>query len=311
MSRSHSLASLNSTNVRFIAGLGAQRLALRASSMLTPELAGLWAERLFLTPPRARQPASELFGISGAHATGVQHRGRRLAVWRWGDADAPAVLMAHGWGGRAAQFSSFVQPLLDAGFRVIAYDQPAHGLSEGRLTGVPDFADALATVARAQRGVHFLLAHSLGGVGAALAHANGLLARRVVLVSPPADLVGYSRRFARWYWMPERVRSAMQAAIEERYGVRWTELELERVAGRVSASALVIHDRGDRMVPFRQGERFARAWSGARMLATSGLGHGRILEDRRVIDATIDFLRGGNAGAARALAALPDPAPLY
>jgi pimeloyl-ACP methyl ester carboxylesterase len=309
MSRSHSLASLNSTNVRFIAGLGAQRLALRASSLLTPELAGLWAERLFLSPPRARQPA--LFGVSGAHAGSVQHRGRRLAVWTWGRADAPAVLMAHGWGGRAAQFSAFVKPLVDAGFRVIGYDQPAHGLSEGKLTGVPDFADALATVARAQGGVQFLLAHSLGGVSAALAHANGLLAKRVVLISPPADLVGYSRRFARWYWMPERVRGAMQAAIEERYGVRWTELELERVAPRLSASALVIHDRADRMVPFRQGERFARAWSGARMMATSGLGHGRILDNPGVIDATIDFLRGGNAGAPRAVSVLPDPAPLY
>src|SRR5262245_7270460 len=109
MSRTSSLASLNSTNVRFMAELGAQRLALRASSLVTPELAGLWAERLFLTPPRSRQPVSELFGTVGAHAFGVQHRGRRLAAWSWGEPGAPAVLLSHGWGGRAAQFSAFVK----------------------------------------------------------------------------------------------------------------------------------------------------------------------------------------------------------
>lgn len=311
MSRTSSLASLNSTNVRFMAGLGAQRLALRASSLLTPELAGLWAEKLFLTPPKPRTQPSSLFGVAGAHASGVHHRGRRIAVWQWGEPDAPAVLLSHGWGGRAAQFSAFVQPLLDAGFRVVGYDQPAHGLSEGKLTGVPDFADALTTVAWAAGGVEAIVAHSLGGVGAALAHANGLKIGRVVLVSPPSDMVGYSRRFARWYWMPERVRSAMQGAIEERYGLPWEELELERIAPRLKAGALVVHDRSDRMVPYRQGVRFARAWRDARLLSTEKLGHGRILEDAGVVAATIDFLRGGNAGAPRAVAVLPDPAPLY
>ena len=57
------------------------------------------------------------------------------------------MLLAHGWGGYAAQMRGFVPHLLRAGFRVIAYDQPAHGLSEGKLTGLPDFAGALAAVA--------------------------------------------------------------------------------------------------------------------------------------------------------------------
>ena len=311
MSRSHVLASFNSTNVRFITGIGMQRLALRASSALTPELAGLWAERLFLTPPRPRLPASELFGVADAQAAGIPHRGRRLAVWRWGDANAPAVLLAHGWGGRALQLQAFVGPLLNAGYRVIGYDQPAHGLSEGRLTGLPDMADALATVAGVEGGVHVVVAHSLGATAAALAAAQGLPVARIVMVSPPSDMVGYSRRFARWYWMPERIRSAMQSAIEERYGLRWSELELARIAPRLKPAALVIHDREDRVVPAKQGVRFARAWRGARLLQTQGLGHGRILTDRGVVDAAVDFLRGGTGGAGIVGLDLPIPAPLY
>jgi pimeloyl-ACP methyl ester carboxylesterase len=311
MPRSHALASLNSTNVRFIAGLGARRLALRASSAVTPELAGLWAERLFLTPPRPRTPASELFGVINARAGGIEHRGRRLAVWRWGEPDAPAVLLAHGWGGRALQLQAFVQPLLKAGYRVIGYDQPAHGLSQGRLTGLPDMADALATVAGVEGGVHAVIAHSLGATGAALAAAQGLPVERVVMVSPPSDMVGYSRRFARWHWMPERIRSAMQSAIEERYGLRWSELELARIAPRLKPAALVIHDREDRMVPAKQGVRFARAWQGARLLRTAGLGHGRILTDPAVIDAAVDFVRGGTGGAGVAGLEHPIPAPIY
>ncbi len=186
----------------------------------------------------------------------------------------------------------FVFPLLQAGFRVIAYDQPAHGVSEGRLTGLPDFADVLGEVATYYGNVQGVIAHSLGGAGAALALAWGKVHyRRIVLVSPPSDLVGYSRRFARWHWIPEPVRDSMQAAIEERYGLRWAELELARLAPRLGAQALVIHDRGDRVVPWQQGAQFARHWEGARLISTEGLGHRRILTDDAVAQAAVDFVK--------------------
>ena len=287
-----------STNVRFA-----------ASSLIFPELAGAWAERLFLTPPR--QGAASALDLIDARSSIVEHKGRYIATWRWGSIDSPAVLLAHGWGGYAAQLRAFVFPLLRAGFRVIAYDQPAHGISGGRLTGLPDFADVMAEVAWHHGEVQAVIAHSLGGAAAALAVARGLRLVSVVTVSPPADLVGYSRRFARWHWIPEPARRAMQAAIEERYGVRWEELELARLAPRLGARALVIHDRDDRVVPWTQGASFAHQWPGARLLSTDGLGHRRILEDQEVTRAAADFIAGRSAVAQVASAALPNPAPLY
>ncbi len=135
MSAAFSLSRI-STNVRF-----------SASALLFPELAGAWAERMFLTPPRARDAAAAALDLIDARSTLLEHKGRHIAMWRWGSRDAPAVLLAHGWGGHAAQMRAFVFPLLQAGYRVIAYDQPAHGVSEGKLTGLPDFADVLAEVA--------------------------------------------------------------------------------------------------------------------------------------------------------------------
>jgi pimeloyl-ACP methyl ester carboxylesterase len=270
-----------STNVRFA-----------ASALLFPELAAGLAERLFLTPPRPRDAAAAALDLIDARSSILRHKGRHIAMWRWGASDAPAVLLAHGWGGNAAQMRGFVFPLLEAGFRVVAYDQPAHGVSEGRLTGLPDFADVLAEVAWHHGGLHAVIGHSLGAMAAALAEAQGRTQpRKVVLISPPSDLMGYSRRFARWHWMPEPVRDAMQAAIEERYGLPWSELELARLAPRLAAQALVIHDRGDRMVPWKQGEQLARHWQGARLLSTEGLGHRRILVDDAVARAAVDFVK--------------------
>lgn len=286
-----------STNVRFA-----------ASAVLFPELAGAWAERMFLTPPRNAAPLD----LIDARSALFEHKSRHIATWRWGAHDAPAVILAHGWGGHAAQMRAFVYPLLGAGYQVIAYDQPAHGVSEGKLTGLPDFADLLADLSWHHGGARAFIGHSLGAAAGALALATKRVRfEKVVLVSPPADLVGYSRRFARWHWIPEPVRRSMQAAIEERYGIAWEELEVARLAPRLGARALVIHDRDDRIVPWTQGARVAGLWPKARLLSTDGLGHGRILADEGVARAAAEFVSGRSQVASQARPALPWPAPIY
>lgn len=292
-----------STNVRFA-----------ASALLFPELAGAWAERLFLTPPRPKDAIASALDLIDARAGFIEHKHRAIATWAWGarDRDAPAVLLAHGWGGFAAQMRAFVFPLVSAGYRVIAYDQPAHGVSEGRFTGLPDFADVLGEVAWHHGEVQAVIGHSLGATAAALALAWGRARfARIVLVSPPSDMEGYSRRFARWHWIPEPVRRSMQAAIEDRYGVPWSELGIARLAPKLEAEALVIHDRDDRVVPWTQGASFARRWRGARLLSTDGLGHGRILQDAAVACAAAQFITRRSGVASIAGPALVNPAPLY
>ena len=295
MSAAFSLPRI-STNVRFA-----------ASTVLFPELAGAWAERMFLTPPRPRDAVATALDLIDAENSWLEHKGRHIAMWTWGarSTDAPAVLLTHGWGGNAAQMRAFAFPLLQAGYRVITYDQPAHGVSGGRLTGLPDFAEVLGAVAAYHGGIEAVIGHSLGGAAAALSlYSQKVFFKKIVLVSPPADLVGYSRRFARWYWMPEAVRSAMQNAIEERYGVRWEDIEVGRVAPRLGAQALVIHDRKDRLMPWTHGAAVARQWPAAKLLLTNGLGHRRILGSERVAHAAADFIAG------RATAA-DSAAPLY
>lgn len=295
-----------STNVRFA-----------ASALLAPDLAGAWAERLFLTPPRPKDAVLASLDLIDAKSGLLEHKGRAIATWTWGarSREAPAVLLAHGWGGHAAQLRGFVFPLLSAGYRVVAFDQPAHGVSEGRLTGLPDFAEVLAEVAwqaGARQGfIQGVVAHSMGGAATALAIARGLPVRRAVIIGTSLEVGAYARRFARWHGMPERVREAMQAAIEERFGVRWSQLDVAKLAPRLRVPALVIHDRDDRTVPWAEATRFARLWPQARLLLTQGLGHRRILEDEKVAHAAADFIAGRSAVAPVAAPVLPNPAPLY
>jgi pimeloyl-ACP methyl ester carboxylesterase len=279
-----------STTVRFIVALTRHRLAFRVLAPLSPKKAGKRARRLFLTPPRHRFREAELTALEEASLFTVPMPTGKLVGWRWGRAEDPAVVLVHGWGGRAAQLRSYVAPLLARGYSVVAFDAPGHGMTGGRESSVVHMAAALDAVLRHLGAVEAIVGHSLGGAVAGYVLSRGAQVGKAVLLAPPASLTEYSYRFARLLWLPEGVRALMQAQIERRFGIRWSDFEVEATAPMLKQPALIIHDIDDRDNPVRDGERYARHWPGARFVATHGLGHRGALYDSAVINEVVGFI---------------------
>jgi pimeloyl-ACP methyl ester carboxylesterase len=68
------------------------------------------------------------------------------------------------------------------------------------------------------------------------------------------------------------------------------EFDSRVVARRVNSPGLVIHDRGDRQVPYEHGQGIADAWPGAELVTIEGLGHRRMLTNPDVIGRVIGFV---------------------
>ncbi|MFW6193451.1 MAG: alpha/beta hydrolase [Gemmatimonadota bacterium] len=58
-----------------------------------------------------------------------------MATYAWGE-EGPTVLLVHGWSSHTGHMTGFVDPLLRRGFRVVAFDGPAHGRSPGARTDI-------------------------------------------------------------------------------------------------------------------------------------------------------------------------------
>lgn len=262
------------------------RLLLRTLSRLAPGLSARLAERLFLTPLRFRVPAREAAWQGSAQRLTVGP----LAVWVWGTGPR-TVLLVHGWAGRGLQLGAFVGPLVEQGFRVVAFDGPGHGRSAGRRSSLPELAAAIAAMARQFTPVESVIAHSLGATATLWALARGELAtERVVFLAPPARLQGILRRFSEMTGFSLEVLARMKRRIEARFKFRWSSAEPVRLAPELGIPALVIHDRDDREIPATEGRDLAEAWPGARFVATEGLGHLRLLRDPQVIVSAVGFL---------------------
>jgi pimeloyl-ACP methyl ester carboxylesterase len=78
----------------------------------------------------------------------VDVAGLRIAVWEWGDAAAPPLLLAHGGFDFARTYDVFAPLLADAGWRVVSWDQRGHGDSEhaALYNWEADARDALAVL---------------------------------------------------------------------------------------------------------------------------------------------------------------------
>jgi pimeloyl-ACP methyl ester carboxylesterase len=289
-----SLTLTNSTNVRNpVRGL-LMRAELALVSAWAPQRAVDIAARHFATPPRFEHTPRERELLSTGERYEVDTRRGRVAAWRFGRTDRPAVVLVHGWGGRGAQLGAFVPALLESGYQAIVFDHPGHGHSEGAEATLVHFWDALAAVVldaetRGSR-VHGVIAHSLGAAAAGAWLNESRREMRVVLVAPPTSVERYSGYFARRLGIAEPVRRAMQEHFERALGRRWSEFELPQSVAHVRAQALVIHDQEDAEVSYGAGLTLARAWKGARFVATRGLGHRRILRAAEVVQDAVDFI---------------------
>lgn len=291
-----SITAKKSTNVLKTAGLYALRLQYLLGSWLAPGVTIAAASRLFCTP----HPGSDRRGpviAAGMVRSSFTVDGRQLAIYRWGDPSSQSyVLFSHGWASHAARILPWVAPLRAAGYAVVAFDQPAHGDSEGELATLPDFTRALLAIGAHHGPASAVIGHSLGSAAAMLALVRGLRAERAILIAPAADPVAAAQRFARYVWMRETLCGRMSEGFRARLGIGFEEQQAHRNVHQLGCPALIVHDANDVVVPWEEGERYARLWPRSRLLTTLGLGHSRIVGDPGIIDAGMRFLRGEIVG---------------
>jgi pimeloyl-ACP methyl ester carboxylesterase len=267
--------------------LASIRICLAILGRLVPSLAGRLAAKLFARPRRYERPQRErdliargtpLLLPGGLHAT------------EWGQ--GPAVLLVHGWEGRGAQLGALVDPLVAAGYRVVALDGPAHGDSPGRSVTGPEFVEALRATNDSVGPFDAIVGHSFGGFTSLLAIAHGLDAGRLVTIGAPSSVPEVLREFQQLVRLPVRAFPAMVRALERRVGAPMASFDVASFAPRVRVPVLVVHDVDDDEVPYADATRLADLL-GARLVRTEGLGHRRILYAPDVVSTIVEFIEAG------------------
>ncbi|MDT0166540.1 alpha/beta fold hydrolase [Actinotalea sp. AC32] len=272
------------------------RARLRVLERVAPAAADRLALDLWCTFPQGAR-RTDLRPRPGVVERVPVPRGGTVAAESWGE--GPTVLLVHGWGGWRGQLGAFVEPLVDAGHRVVALDAPGHGdadhgfLGAGRGT-VMEFLEAIEAVAARTGPVVGVVAHSMGTMATARAVASGSLAPdRLVLVAPSHPFLDVLDQFTALLRLSDRTRDHLRATLETIVGSSIEAFDLARCAADATMPpTLVVHDRLDRETPFAVAEAVVATWDDARLVPTTGLGHHRVLAAPTTVTAAVEHLTG-------------------
>lgn len=264
--------------------LDAARLGLQLYARFSPEGAGKLVERLFFKPGRLPMPSRYEYLLDEADShTQLRHGPHTLPVYSWGS--GPTILGVHGWSGAGIQFGAYIKPLVAAGYRVVLFDAPAHGRAQGERTDLYEMTEVVSKVGASFGPVHGIIAHSLGCIAAARALVDGLEAKHLVMLAPPASLLAVVEGFGGQLQLPDSLIARHRRRMEDRFGASvWARLSLEDLVPCLTQRGLVVIDSDDASVPAEQGERVHRNWPGAQILRTQGLGHHRLLRSPEVVE---------------------------
>jgi pimeloyl-ACP methyl ester carboxylesterase len=202
------------------------------------------------------------------------------------------VLLVHGWEANAAAMRGFIRPLRQAGFRVVAFDAPAHGRSTGRQTNFVDYSGAIQTVMQAIGPIEAVIAHSFGA-GAALyvlGRRPEFGVQKIVSLSAPTRLEDMLMVWTNYLGLSPRATAAMERRIVDRVGMSLKSLSVETAVASIQIPGLIIHDRQDRMVAFGNAEAIHRQWPNSQLFGTDGLDHRGALYNRPVCRRIVAFL---------------------
>jgi len=192
--------------------------------------------------------------------------------------------------------TAIAEPIRRAGYRVVLFDLPAHGLSGAISTNLIDCARATAAIARAFGPLDAIVAHSFGGM-ISLVAAEGraplpdpIEVPRIVLIASPNRLSQVTSDFSRHWGLTLAGRRAFEQRLERVGGRPIGCFTIAKLLQATRSQAYIIHDRDDDDVSFESAEEIASEVDGAELRTFTGFGHRNILFAPPVMRAIVSFL---------------------
>lgn len=259
---------------------------------LSSKVAGYFLFTLWLMPgikkkkhDRALPESSEQYWL--------RVREKRIAYWLCGT--GPTVLFVHGWGSYGAQFSMLINAFYSAGYRVIWFDAPAHGLSSGWQTNIFEIHECISSLQAKYGHFDIVIGHSFGALSSMRAVSEGLSVSKLVTLSSPSNAIGLMDKFCFFFNPSEKSKLEMKGRIEKKYGDDlWDVTSVKTMAKKIRQSVLIIHDKDDRMISCKEGIANKRKLDKAELVLTEHLGHNRIVQNEDVANKILDFAHGRN-----------------
>ena len=267
---------------------------LKALALISPRKAAERAFRLFCTPYAGKPQRKEPAVFHKAGKISLQTADNQVAGYRWRSdhSNDKKILIAHGFSSNAAKFEKYINPLLLAGFEVLAFDAPGHGHSSGNMLNAYIYRNMILEAEKQFGPFYGIMGHSLGGLAASLAMEMlpDQEQRKLVLVAPATETERAMDNFFRMIRADETLQQSFRQHVGEITEHPVSYYAVSRAVSNLKTPIFWLHDRNDSICPFADVMPVMdRNHPHIHFEITEGLGHSRIYKENHVCQAIVSF----------------------
>ncbi|MBC3759296.1 alpha/beta hydrolase [Hyunsoonleella sp. SJ7] len=257
-------------------------------SYFSSKYAAKLAVKVFSTPRKGRLDKEAFDYLQSASIQDLNHDDFSFRTYHWKGSKA-TVLLVHGWESNAFRWKDLIQLLKKEDYSIIAVDAPAHGASGSKIFNAILYSECIHTVMEAFD-IDYVVGHSVGGnsVALALQSYKKQSIKKFVIMGSPSNFAGLVQHYVDLMGYNSKVISAMHDYFLEHFRHTVDHYKASNFLGKIEAEGLIIHDKMDDVIPFKNALENYRAYPNAKLIKTESLGHR--LRSYKVYGYILDFL---------------------
>jgi len=267
------------------------RIYFNSIALLFPKTSAKHLVNIF-SKPRARVLRTrEIEVLKQAKKSFLKYDKEEIKVYQWGDGGKLAMLF-HGWESNAGSLGAFVDPLIKKGYRVVAFDAPAHGGSKGKYSNLVYFKKAAKEMIHTYGVPNVAVGHSLGACAIIMcAYEENLQFNKTILVAPLDRLMSVFEEYQQILKIPKKLFDPFLDQFEEFTGYSFRSFFFHAYGNQTKLEeVLLFHDEGDKVTSFSHATDFERNWEAVNLEAIRDTGHYRILWDGSMLIKSINYV---------------------
>jgi pimeloyl-ACP methyl ester carboxylesterase len=249
---------------------------------------GQKAFEVFSKPRKERLSEEQKIYLASAKQEVLYFENTAIQTYFW-QGIKPTILLLHGWESNAARWQPLITLLQKNQYNIVALDAPAHGASGNAFFNPILYANMVHEVVKKHQPVA-IVGHSLGGYTAAyfLRFFEHPSVSKAILLAAVSDNSVIFDTYLRFIKANKRIRNAFYGYVTDKLGGSPSDLTAANFAKQFTEKALIIHDEGDELIPFSDGEKIHAAWENSLFFPTEYLGHR--LRDKKVDTLILEFI---------------------
>lgn len=205
--------------------------------------------------------------------------------FKWGKGP-DKVILTHGWGSKAADFSEIIHALKDLkNLEIIAFDAPGNGSSEGELSNLLLYIEAVKAIVAAFGSPKIFIGHSLGAMANVIAIKETRIKPDLLVSLTPLVLLKENFKAS---MTTVRIDPAIQEQFlkdfEQRFGMNSSIFNLsEWYREHENLNHWLAYDQHDHIAPYSYLKNFMEAYPSISGRDYEHVTHERIIRSAEVI----------------------------